>query len=184
MSDTTNGTAAMNGSAIHATHASDVASDGLVARLIPEFEKWKERYPAGFEGSLSIPCLRRIQQERGYIADGDISDLTAYLGVPRTQIDEVVAFYTQFTRKPLGKHHIEVCHNVACSLRGAEGLVAHLCSRLGIAKGEMTADGRFSLNTVECLASCGTAPMMMVGDRYYENLTPATVDALLEEWSR
>ncbi|MDQ8160786.1 MAG: NADH-quinone oxidoreductase subunit NuoE [Gemmatimonadota bacterium] len=155
---------------------------GLVQRLIPEFEQWKRRYPAGFDGSLSIPALRRIQEERGYISDDDITDLTAYLGVPRTQIDEVVAFYTQFTRVPLGKHHIQVCHNVSCSLRGAEGLVKHLCARLGIKPGETTADGQFSLITVECLASCGTAPMMMVGDAYFENLTPASVDALLTEW--
>jgi len=154
---------------------------GLVQRLIPEFEVWKRRYPAGFEGSLSIPALRRIQEERGYIADEDIADLTAYLGVPRTQIDEVVAFYTQFTRKPLGTHHIQVCHNVACSLRGAEGLVKHLSARLGIKPGETTTDGQFTLTTVECLASCGTAPMMMVGDAFFENLTPATVDALLTE---
>ncbi len=154
---------------------------GLVQRLIPEFEQWKTRYPAGFEGSLSIPALRRIQEERGYIADEDITELTAYLGVPRTQIDEVVAFYTQFTRVPLGRHHIQVCHNVSCSLRGAEGLVKHLCGRLGITPGETTADRQFTLTTVECLASCGTAPMMMVNDAYYENLTPQSVDALLIE---
>lgn len=160
------------------------AMTGLVQRLIPEFERWKERYPAGFDGSLSIPALRRIQEERGYIADEDIADLTAYLGVPRTQIDEVVAFYTQFTRTPLGTHHIQVCHNVSCSLRGAEGLVTYLCTRLGIEKGGTTPDGQFTLSTVECLASCGTAPMMMVNDAYYENLTPAAVDALLMEWSK
>jgi NADH-quinone oxidoreductase subunit E len=156
----------------------------LVARLIPEFEQWKNRYPEGFEGSLSIPALRRIQEERGYIADDDITALTAYLGVPRTQVDEVVAFYTQFTRTPLGKHHIQVCHNLSCSLRGAEGLVGYLCQRLAIKPGETTADGQFTLTTVECLASCGTAPMMMVGDTYHENLTPERVDALLAELAR
>ena len=154
---------------------------GLVARLIPEFERWKQRYPAGFEGSLSIPCLRRIQEERGYIADVDVDDLVAYLGIPRMQVDEVLAFYTQFTRKPIGRHHLQVCHNVSCSLRGTEGLLAHLRARLGIGPGETTADGAFTLTTVECLASCGTAPMMMVGDAYHENLTPAAVDALLTE---
>lgn len=157
---------------------------GLVARLIPEFEQWKKRYPVGFEGSLSLPCLRRIQEERGYITDDDITELTAYLGVPRIQVDEAVAFYTQFTRKPLGTHHIQVCHNVSCSLRGAEGLVAHLCTRLGIKPGETTSDGKFTLTTVECLASCGTAPMMMVGNTYHENLTPASVDTLLEELAK
>ncbi len=152
--------------------------------LIPEFERWKKRYPAGFEGSLTIPCLRRIQEDRGYIADSDIDELVEYLGVSRIQVDEVLAFYTQFTRKPLGRHHLQVCHNVSCSLRGAEGLVAHLCQRLGIRPGETTPDGKFTLSTAECLASCGTAPMMMVGDAYHENLTPASVDALLEELSR
>jgi NADH-quinone oxidoreductase subunit E len=155
-----------------------------IQHLIPEFETWKRRYPAGFEGSLTIPCLRRIQEERGYIADSDIEELVAYLGVPRTQVDEVLGFYTQFTREPLGRHHLQVCHNVSCSLRGAEGLVRYLCGRLGIQPGETTADGRFTLSTVECLASCGTAPMMMVNDTYHENLTPATVDALLEELAR
>jgi len=152
--------------------------------LIPEFERWKKRYPAGFEGSLTIPCLRRIQEDRGYIADSDIDELVEYLGVSRIQVDEVLAFYTQFTRKPLGRHHLQVCHNVSCSLRGAEGLVAHLCQRLGIRPGETTPDGKFTLSTAECLASCGTAPMMMVGDAYHENLTPASVDALLEELAR
>jgi NADH-quinone oxidoreductase subunit E len=152
--------------------------------LIPEFEVWKKRYPAGFEGSLTIPCLRRIQEDRGYIADSDIAELVEYLGISRIQVDEAIAFYTQFTRKPLGKHHIQVCHNVSCSLRGADGLVAHLRTRLGVGPGETTADGRFTLTTVECLASCGTAPMMMVGDAYHENLTPASVDALLDELAR
>ncbi|MFN7457474.1 MAG: NADH-quinone oxidoreductase subunit NuoE [Gemmatimonas sp.] len=155
-----------------------------IQHLIPEFERWKERYPAGFEGSLTIPCLRRIQEERGYIADSDIDELVAYLGVPRTQVDEVLGFYTMFTRTPLGTHHLQVCHNASCSLRGAEGLIAYLCGRLGIQPGETTPDGRFTLSTAECLASCGTAPMMMVNEAYHEDLTPAKVDALLEELSR
>jgi NADH-quinone oxidoreductase subunit E len=155
-----------------------------VKHLIPEFEQWKQRYPAGFEGSLTIPCLRRIQEDRGYIADSDITDLVEYLGISRIQVDEAIAFYTQFTRKPLGKHHIQVCHNVSCSMRGAEGLVAHLQQRLGIGPGETSADGRFTLSRVECLASCGTAPMMMVGDAYHENLTPESVDTLIEDLSR
>jgi NADH-quinone oxidoreductase subunit E len=165
----------------------DSAMNGMpngIQHLIPEFERWKQRYPAGFEGSLTIPCLQRIQQERGYIADSDIDDLVAYLGVSRIQVDEVLAFYTMFTREPLGRHHLQVCHNASCSLRGAEGLVRYLCGKLGIQPGETTADGKFTLSTVECLASCGTAPMMMVNETYHEDLTPAKVDALLEELAR
>ncbi|WP_306521432.1 NADH-quinone oxidoreductase subunit NuoE [Gemmatimonas sp.] len=155
-----------------------------IQHLIPEFERWKERYPEGFEGSLTIPCLRRIQEERGYIADSDIDELVAYLGVPRTQVDEVLGFYTMFTREPLGRHHLQVCHNVSCSMRGADGLIAYLCGRLGIQPGETTPDGTFTISTAECLASCGTAPMMIVNETYHENLTPAKVDALLEELAK
>lgn len=165
----------------------DSATNGMpngIQHLIPEFERWKQRYPVGFEGSLTIPCLQRIQQERGYIADSDIDELVAYLGVSRIQVDEVLAFYTMFTREPLGQHHLQVCHNAPCSLRGAEGLVRYLCGKLGIQPGETTADGKFTLSTVECLASCGTAPMMMVNEAYHEDLTPAKVDALLEELAR
>jgi NADH-quinone oxidoreductase subunit E len=165
----------------------DSATNGMpngIQHLIPEFERWKQRYPAGFEGSLTIPCLQRIQQERGYIADSDIDELVAYLGVSRIQVDEVLAFYTMFTREPLGRHHLQECHNASCSLRGAEGLVRYLCGKLGIQPGETTADGKFTLSTVECLASCGTAPMMMVNEAYHEDLTPAKVDALLEELAR
>ncbi len=155
-----------------------------IQHLIPEFERWKERYPEGFEGSLTIPCLRRIQEERGYIADSDIDELVAYLGVPRTQVDEVLGFYTMFTREPIGRHHLQVCHNVSCSLRGADGLIKYLCGRLGIQPGETTPDGKFTISTAECLASCGTAPMMIVNETYHENLTPAKVDALLEELAK
>jgi len=147
--------------------------------LVPEFETWKKRYPAGFESSLVIPCCRRIQEDRGYVSDEDIADLTEYLGVPRIQIEEVLAFYTQFRRKPIGTWHVQLCHNVSCSMRGAEGLLAHLQGKLGVQPGQTTTDGRFTLSTVECLASCGTAPMLMVNDTYHENLNEAKVDALL-----
>ena len=148
--------------------------------LIPEFEKLRARFPAGFESSLVLPCVRRIQEDRGYVADSDIEELTAYLGVPRIQIEEVLSFYTQFRRKPIGRWHLQMCHNVSCSMRGAESLLARVERKLGIRAGETTADGRYTLSTAECLGSCGTAPMMMVNDTYHENLTDEKLDALLE----
>jgi NADH-quinone oxidoreductase subunit E len=147
--------------------------------LIPEFEKMKARYPAGFESSLVLPCLRRIQEERGFIADHDIDGLVEYLGVPRIQIEEVLSFYTQFRRKPIGRWHVQTCRNVSCSMRGAERLIDHLHKKLGVAPGETTPDGRFTLSTVECLGSCGTAPVVMVNDAYHENMSAEKVDALL-----
>jgi NADH-quinone oxidoreductase subunit E len=149
--------------------------------LLPEFEALKTRYPAGFESSLTLPCLRRIQQERGYVADEDIDWLTEYLGVPRIQIEEVLSFYTQYRRAPIGRWHLQACRNVSCSMRGAERMIDHLSRRLGIRPGETTSDGRFTLSHVECLGSCGTAPVVMVNDTYHENMNAEQLDVLLEQ---
>ena len=148
--------------------------------LIPEFEKFRARFPAGFESSLVLPSLRRIQEDRGYVADDDIEALTAYLGVPRIQIEEVLSFYTQFRRKPIGRWHLQMCRNMSCSMRGSQTILAYVEKRLGIRPGQTTSDGRYTLSTAECLGSCGTAPMMMVNDTYHENLTHENLDALLE----
>jgi NADH-quinone oxidoreductase subunit E len=153
-----------------------------VKHLIPEFERWRRRFPAGFESSLVLPCLRRIQEDRGYVADADIDALTAYLGVPRIQIEEVLSYYTQLRRAPIGRWHLQVCHNVSCSMRGAVRLVDALQQKLSVAPGQTTPDGRFTLSTVECLGSCGTAPVLMVNDSYRENVDPARLDALLAEY--
>jgi NADH-quinone oxidoreductase subunit E len=152
-----------------------------VTNLVPEFEAMRARFPPGFASSLVLPCLRRIQEERGYVADADIDELVALLGVPRIQVEEALSFYTQFRRQPIGRWHLQVCHNVSCSMRGAETLLAYVQRRLGIAPGETTADGRCTLTTVECLGSCGTAPAMMVNDRFVENLTVPVLDRLLED---
>jgi NADH-quinone oxidoreductase subunit E len=147
--------------------------------LIPEFEKLRVRFPAGFESSLVLPCLRRIQEDRGYVADSDIDGLVDYLGVPRIQVEEVLSYYTQFRRKPIGRWHIETCRNVSCSMCGAERLMAHLKSKLGIGQGETTPDGRITWTTAECLGSCGTAPVIVVNNKYHESMSIAKLDALL-----
>ena len=148
--------------------------------LTPEFEKLRERFPVGFESSLVLPCVRRIQEDRGYVADSDIEELAAYLEVPQIQIEEVLSFYTMFRRKPIGRWHLQFCHNVSCSMNGAERILEHVEKRLGLKPGETTPDGRFTLSVVECLGSCGTAPMMMVNEGYHEDLTREKVDELLE----
>ena len=149
--------------------------------LIPEFDAMRRRYPAGTESSLVLPCLRRIQEDRGFVADSDIAELIAYLGVPRIQIEEVLAHYTQFRRAPIGRWHLQACRNLSCSMRGAEGVIEHLSGKLGIAPGQTTTDGRFTLSTVECLGSCGTAPVVMVNEAYHENMSATRLDALIEE---
>jgi len=152
----------------------------LVERLRPEFERLRARYPAGFDSSLVMPCLRRIQEERGFVADEDIDGLVAWLGVPRIQIEEVLSYYTQYRRAPAGRVRLEVCRNVSCSLAGSERLLGHLCRRLGIGEGETTADGRVTLATAECLGSCGTAPVVVVNDAYHEAMSVEKIDALLD----
>ena len=147
--------------------------------LKPELEALRARFPPGFESSLVLPCVRRVQEERGYIADEDIEMLVAFLGVPRIQVEEVLSFYSQFRREPVGHCHIQACRNVSCSLMGAERLIDHLSKKLGIAPGETTADGRFTLSTVECLASCGTAPVVMVNGAYHECVSAEKIDALI-----
>jgi len=151
--------------------------------LLAEFDALRARFPEGFESSLVLPCLRRIQEDRGYVADEDIAGLAEYLRVPRIQIEEVLSFYGQFRRAPVGRCHIEACRNVSCSLRGAERLIDHLSRKLGIRPGETTPDGRFSLATVECMASCGTAPMIVVNGAYHENMTEQKLDELLASGS-
>ena len=152
--------------------------------LIAEFDLARRRYPEEATSSMVLPCLRRIQEDRGFVADSDIAELTTYLGVPRIQIEEVLAHYTQFRRAPIGRWHLQACRNLSCSMRGAEGVIEHLSGKLGIAPGQTTADGRFTLSTVECLGSCGTAPVVMVNEAYHENMSPARLDALIEDLSK
>jgi len=152
--------------------------------LIPEFDRMRRRFPPEATSSMVLPCLRRIQEDRGFVADSDIAELTAYLGVPRIQIEEVLAHYTQFRRAPIGQWHLQACRNLSCSMRGAEGVIEHLSRKLGIQPGQTTADGRFTLSTVECLGSCGTAPVVILNEAYHENMSPARLDALIEGLSK
>jgi NADH-quinone oxidoreductase subunit E len=156
----------------------------VVASLLHEFERLRARFPAGFDSSLTLPCLRRVQEVRGWVADEDVAALAAWTGVPRIQFDEVLSYYTQFRRQPAGQVRLEVCRNVSCSMRGAERLLGHLCHRLGVAEGQTTADGRFTLSTAECLGSCGTAPVVVVNDEYHETMSIEKIDQLLDGLSQ
>ena len=103
------------------------------------------------------------------------------LNMPYIRVLEIATFYTMFNLQPVGRHHLQVCMTLSCSLMGADRLYAHLSRKLGIGHGETTADGRFTLRKVECLAACGRGPCMQVGFDYHDNLTEANVDALLEK---
>ena len=148
--------------------------------LIAEFDAMRKRYPADAASSLVLPCLRRIQEDRGFVSDDDIAQLCEYLSVPRIQVEEVLSYYTMLRRKPIGRWHLQACRNIACSMRGSEGVIAHLCRKLGVKPGGTTPDGRFTVTEVECLGSCGTAPVVVVNETYHEDMSAEKVDRLLE----
>lgn len=148
--------------------------------LKEKFDRLRCTYPAEMNSSLVLPLLQLMQEEKGHLTESDALFIADYLGVPEMQVKEALTWYSMLYRQPVGRHVIKVCRNIACSLLGAERLMEHLKAKLGIGEGETTADGRFTLLTVECLASCGTAPAMQVNDTYHERLNEAEIDRILQ----
>ena len=146
---------------------------------LKEIETVIASYPTS--RSAILPVLHLAQREFGFI-DNDIVELLAgLLGVKPIHIEEALGSYTMFRRDPNGKYVIHVCTNISCSLLGAESILSYLEKRLGIVRGSTTPDGLIALTTVECLGSCGTAPVMMINDKYYENLNVEKVEAILRD---
>jgi len=141
------------------------------------------RYPEGRQKSALIPILHLAQAEfGGWLSTETMDYVAGLLQIKPIEVYEVASFYSMFNLTPKGKCLIEVCRTVPCWLKGSEDIVAHLSKRLGIKEGETTKDGMFTLKTVECLGSCGTAPMLQCGHEYHEDLTLEKVDVLLEKW--
>jgi NADH-quinone oxidoreductase E subunit len=141
------------------------------------FEETVNRYPR--KEAAILPVLYLAQQEFGYLGQEAIEYVARLMGQSPARVHGVVSFYTMLKTKPIGRHHIQVCRTLPCALRGAERLTGFIKKTLGIEVGQTTADGRFTLSEVECLASCGTAPMMQIDDDYYENLTDDKVTEIL-----
>lgn len=137
------------------------------------------RYPS--VGSAILPALHQAQKESGHLSEETIEEVALALGISPDYVYSTASFYTMFNLKPIGKYHIQVCRNLSCSLLGARRLVDHIGTRLGIKAGDTTKDGNFTLSQVECLGACGGAPVMMVNDKYYENLTEEKIDGILED---
>ncbi|PWB68158.1 MAG: NADH-quinone oxidoreductase subunit NuoE [Deltaproteobacteria bacterium] len=143
-----------------------------------ELERIRSRYPD--REAAILPALHLAQREFGYVSDEAIVYLADLLGFAPARIEGVATFYTMYNRKPVGKYHVQICRNISCSLLGAEHLIEHVSKKLGVRPGETTPDGKFTLTAVECLGSCGTAPVMQVNDDYHESLTEEKIDALLD----
>jgi NADH-quinone oxidoreductase subunit E len=148
-----------------------------------EIDHWVAKFPEGRQRSAVISALRAAQeQNHGYLTPDLMDAVAEYLDLPPIQVYEVASFYSMFETHPCGRHHVSICTNISCMLRGGEELVAHVEQRLGIKLGQSTADGRiFFKREEECLAACTGAPMMMVDHTYHENLTPAKVDQILDD---
>ena len=144
---------------------------------LDNFEQLKKRYPT--TKALTLHVLWMAQEQFGWISPETMKYVAGLLNLPVSHIYGVVTFYTMFNTKPVGTHHLQICTNVSCQLLGAEKLADHVCKRLNIKMGETTSDKKFTVSEVECLGSCGTAPMMQVNDEYYENLTHEQVDKFL-----
>lgn len=151
----------------------------LDQQSVEEIKKKMVRYPR--RKSAILPALTVAYWQIGHLNDDIYKEISEIIEIPVVDIAEAASFYTMFPKKPVGKYLIQVCHNISCALLGAEGLIHYLEERLGIKKGESTSDGLFTLITVECLGGCSAAPMMMINDAYYENLTREKVDEILEE---
>ena len=140
----------------------------------------RAKYPPQRRQSALLAALRIAQQEHGWLSMALIEHVAGALGVPAVRAYEVATFYSMYDLEPVGRHKLEVCTNISCMLRGCDRIGDHLQAKLGIGFGETTADGRFTLKAVECLAACAGAPMMQIGEDYYEHLTPEKVDRILE----
>ena len=147
------------------------------AATLQRFNEIVGRYPK--KEAAMLPVLYLAQQEFGYLSSEAIEYVAKLMDLSPARVYGVVTFYTMLNMKPIGKYHIQVCRTLPCALVGAEKITTLLKSKLAIEVGETTPDGKFTLAEVECLASCGTGPMMQINDDYYENLTQAKVEEIL-----
>ena len=154
----------------------------LSAAVRGEIDDWLRRFPADQKQSAILGALRAVQHEAGYLPVEQMDAVAEYLGMPSVSVYEVASFYSMYELAPVGKHTISVCTNLSCMLNGADEIVRHLKDKLNVDLGESTADGKFYLKCEEeCLAACCGAPMMQIDHVYYEKLTVAKVNKILDQ---
>ena len=144
-----------------------------------EIDEIISRYPV--KRSALIPLLYLAQQDEGFVSEAAMKEIAGLLRLTPPQVYETATFYTMINLKPVGKFHLQVCKSLMCALAGSDTVIGWVKTKLGIGPGEMTTDRLFSLSVVECLAACGTAPMMQVNEDYYERLTEETFDRILAD---
>lgn len=140
------------------------------------------RYPVA--RSAVMPALYIAQQEEGYITREGLASVAEVLNMTPDDVESVATFYTMYYQSPPGQKEIKVCNSISCYLRGCDPLIEQLEQRLGMKRGETRADGKYTLKAVECLASCGTAPVLQINGEFVENLTAEKIDALVDQWEK
>lgn len=148
--------------------------------VVAEMESHLVKYPPERKRSALIPLLFVIQRERGWVDNPGVNFLAKFLGLEVTDVWETATFYSMFNLRPVGRHHIQICKTLSCKIMGEPEITEHICHKLGIHAGETTEDEKFTVTLVECLGSCGTAPMMQIGFDYHEDLTTEKVDQILD----
>ena len=148
--------------------------------VVEEMRSHLAKYPSERSRSALIPLLFVIQRERGYVDNPGVNFLAKFLDLEISDVWETATFYSMFNLRPVGRHHIQICKTLSCRIMGEPEITDHICTKLGIHPGETTKDEKFTVSMVECLGSCGTAPMMQVGFDYHEDLTKEKVDKILE----
>jgi NADH-quinone oxidoreductase E subunit len=148
--------------------------------VVAEMESHLTKYPADRQRSALIPLLFVIQRERGYVDNAGVNYLAKFLDLEVTDVWETATFYSMFNLHKVGKHHLQICKTLSCKIMGEPEITDHICKKLNIHPGQTTEDGKFTVTLVECLGSCGTAPMMQIGFDYHENLTTESVDKILD----
>lgn len=148
--------------------------------LEARFAQLVKNYPPGRERAALIPMLLYAQDEVGAVTPEVVSEVAARLGLQPLTVEEVVSYYSMLRRKPLGKHHVQICTNISCQLTGGAELWEHACRKLGIGNKEVTPDGQVSLEEVECLGACSWAPALLVDYEFHHNMTPEKLDRLLD----
>ena len=151
----------------------------LSETLLRKFDALIARYP--LKRSAMIPLLLYAQDEVGHVSEEVIAEVARRVDVRPIEVVEVIGYYSMLRRQPVGKHHVQVCTNISCMLRGSDELFEHCCKKLGIQAKQTTPDGLFSIEEVECLGACTGAPALQINYDYYENITPKKFDELIEE---
>ena len=146
---------------------------------IKEIKRRMERYP--HHRSAVLPALTAAYKQIGYLTPAVYRELSRVINIPYVEIAEAATFYTMFPKQEVGRYLIQVCHNISCSLRGADNMITYIEEKLGIKLGDTTKDNMFTLISVECLGGCSAGPMFMIDDTYYEDLTREKIDKILDD---